>query len=193
MDVDDYLRRQAGVIDHQQALTAGLSGSAVKRRVVSGRWVRLHPRVYLAADHPRTDEVRLRAAVLWAGVGAVAHGVSAAWWHELSPRLPQCVEVTVPRQRCPGRCPDVVVRRRDIDPLDVAEYRDLPVTGIALTVLEAAVALGAGGSVFLDRALQQRVTFGWVHRAHCRNLGRRGSAAASALLTAAADRACSQA
>jgi len=47
--------------------------------------------------------------------------------------------------------------------------------------------------VLLDRALQQCVDFGWVHRAHCRNLGRHGSAAASALLVAAADRAASQA
>lgn len=193
MDLGEYLRRQAGVISHGQAIAAGLSASGIKRRVAAGRWVRLHPRVYLAAGHPRTDEVRLRAAVLWAGAGAVAHGVSAAWWHELAPRLPQRVEVTVPRQRWPGRCPGVVVRRRDVDPLDVTVYRDLPVTGIALTVLEAAVALGPGGSGLLDRALQQRVTFGWVHRAHCRSLGRRGSAVASELLTAAGDRACSQA
>ncbi|MGH4024676.1 MAG: DUF559 domain-containing protein [Pseudonocardiaceae bacterium] len=193
MNVGECLWRQAGVIGHGQALAAGLSGSAITRRVTSGRWVRLHPRVYLAADHPRTDEVRLRAAVLRAGAGAVAHGVSAAWWHELGPPLPRCVEVTVPRRRWPGRRPGIVVRRRDVDPLDVTEYRDLPVIGLALTVLEAAVTLDSGGSELLDRALQQRVTFGWVHRAHCRNLGRRGSAAASALLTAAADRACSQA
>ncbi|MGH8883477.1 MAG: DUF559 domain-containing protein, partial [Stackebrandtia sp.] len=193
VDVEDYLRRQAGVIGYGQAIAAGLSGSAIKRRVTIGRWVRLHPRVYLAADHPRTDEVRLRAAVLWAGEGAVAHGVSAAGWHELGPRLPRIVEITVPRRRWPGQRPGVLVRRRDVDPLDLHQYRDLPVTGLALTVLEAAVALGPGGSVLLDRALQRCVTFDMVYRAHCRNLGRTGSAAASALLTAAADRACSQA
>ncbi|MGH3933347.1 MAG: DUF559 domain-containing protein [Pseudonocardiaceae bacterium] len=194
MDIEDYLRRQAGVIGHQQALAAGMSGSGVTRRVTTGRWVRLHPKVYLAADHQRTDEVRLRAAVLWAGPDAVAHGVSAAWWHDLGPRrLPACVEVTVPRRRWPGRRPGVLVRRRDVDALDLTCYRDLPVTGLALTALEASVALGPAGSVLLDRTLQQRVDFGWVHRAHCRNLGRYGSAAASALLTAAADRACSQA
>lgn len=193
MDVEGYLRRQAGLIGYRQAIAAGLSRSGIQRRVTAGRWVRLHPGVYLSADHPPTHEVRLRAAVLWAGRDAVAHGVSAAWWHELAPRLPQRVEVTVPQHRCPGRRPGVVVRRRDVDALDLTEYRDLPVTGIALTALEAAVALGQGGSELLDRALQQRAAFDWVYRAHCRNLGRRGSAAASALLTAAADRACSQA
>lgn len=194
MNIEDYLRQQAGVIGHEQALAAGMSGSAVTRRVATGQWVRLHPRVYLAADRKRTDEVRLRAAVLWAGPGAVAHGVAAAWWHDLGPRrLPTRVDVTVPRRRWPGRRPGVLVRRRDVDALDLTHYRDLPVTGLALTALEASVALGPAGSVLLDRALQQHVDFGWVHRAHCRNLGRHGSAAASALLTAAADRACSQA
>ncbi|HEU0128314.1 MAG TPA: DUF559 domain-containing protein [Pseudonocardiaceae bacterium] len=191
--MEDYLRRQAGVIGHGQARATGMSGSVIKRRVTTGKWLRLHPRVYLAADCKHTDEVRLRAAVLWAGTNAVAHGVSAAWWYGLGPRLPRCVEVTVPRQRWPGLRSGIQVRRRDIDPFDLSEYRDLPVTGLALTVLEAAVALGPGGAVLLDRALQQHVTFGVVYRAHCRNLGRSGSAAASDLLTAAADRACSQA
>lgn len=45
----------------------------------------------------------------------------------------------------------------------------------------------------LDRALQRRVTFPAVHRAHCRNQGRRGSAETSRLLTVAADRAASHA
>lgn len=193
MGEDEHLRRQAGVISLGQALAARLSRSAVRRRVTSGRWLVLHPRVYLAAGHPRTDEVRLRAAVLWAGDGAVAHGVSAAWWHELHPRLPRVVEVTVPRGRRPRRRPGVAVRQRDVDPLDLSEYRDLPVTGIALTAIEAAVALERDGAVLLDRALQERVTFRMVCEAHHRNLGRQGSAAASTLLVAAADRAASQA
>ena len=193
MGVEAVLRRQAGVISIEQALMAGLSRSAAGRRVASERWIPLHPRVYLAADHPRNDEVRLRAAVLWAGGGAVTYGVTAAWWHGLHPRLPRTVEVTVPRRRRPRPRPGVAVRQRDVDPLDLSEYRDLPVTGIALTAIEAAVALGPDGSVLLDRALQQHVTFRMVCDAHCRNLGRRGSAAASELLVAAADRAASQA
>lgn len=190
MGEQSLLRRQAGVISYAQALAAGVSPSAVQRRLRAGRWLRLHPRVFLAADHPRTDEVRLRSAVLWAGPGAVAHGVSAAWWHELHPRLPRSVEVTVPRGRWPDARRGVVVRRRDVDRLDLSTYRDVPVTGIALTAIEAAVVAGAQ---LLDRALQTCVDFDWVYRAHCRNLGRHGSAAASALLVAAADRAASQA
>ncbi len=66
------------MVSHQQAVSAGLSLSAIARRLAAGRWERLHPRVYLDAHHQYTDEVRLRAAVLSLGPGAVAHGVSAA-------------------------------------------------------------------------------------------------------------------
>lgn len=193
MELDWYLRRQAGVISHGQARAAGMSRHAVQRRLDTGRWERLHPGVYLGADREYTEEVRLRAAVLWAGEDAAAHGVSAAWWHGLWSELPRTVEVTVPRRRNPGRRPGVAVRRRDLANADVVELRGVWVTEVPLTVLEAAVALGPAGSTLLDRALQRRVAFGTVARAHSRNLGRRGSPAASALLTAAADRAASRA
>ncbi|MGH3942383.1 MAG: DUF559 domain-containing protein [Pseudonocardiaceae bacterium] len=193
MELDGYLRRQAGVISCAQARKAGLSQDAVDRRVADRRWERLHPGVYLAADHPYTDEVRLRAAVLWAGQDAVAHGVSAAWWHGLCPELPTTVEITVPHRRHPSRRPGVVVRRRDLPYPDLVGVRDLWVTDLALTALEAAVTLGPQGPALLDRALQRRTGLPAVYRAHCRNLGRRGSAQASRLLSAAADRAASQA
>lgn len=102
MELDWFLRRQAGVISCAQVRAAGLSQDAVDRRIAAGRWERLHPGVYLAADHPYTDEVRLRAAVLWAGKDAVAHGASAAWWHDLGTTLPAAIEVTVRRDRNPG-------------------------------------------------------------------------------------------
>jgi very-short-patch-repair endonuclease len=85
------------------------------------------------------------------------------------------------------------VRRRDLDAADRVGIRDLWVTGVPLTVLEAAVALGEQGSDLLDRALQRRVWFDALHRAQSRNLGRRGAAAAGRLLVAAADRAASAA
>jgi Transcriptional regulator, AbiEi antitoxin len=99
VELDWFLRRQSGVISCAQARAAGLSQDAVDRRIAGRRWERLHPGVYLAADHPYTDEVRMRAAVLWAGKDAVAHGTSAAWWHDLGPTLLATVEVTVRRHR----------------------------------------------------------------------------------------------
>ncbi|MGB6163258.1 MAG: type IV toxin-antitoxin system AbiEi family antitoxin domain-containing protein [Pseudonocardiaceae bacterium] len=193
VELDWYLRRQTGVISREQARTAGMSQDAVDRRLATQRWERLHPGVYLAADHPYTDEVRLRAAVLWAGKDAVAHGTSAAWWHDLGPALPATVEVTVRRSRNPGTQPGVSVRRRDLPYPDLVAVRDLWVTDLSRTVLEAAVALGPQGSELLDRALQRRVKFPALYRAHCRNQGRQDSAQASRLLVVAADRAASHA
>ncbi|HEX4102976.1 MAG TPA: DUF559 domain-containing protein [Pseudonocardiaceae bacterium] len=193
VELDWYLRRQSGVISCAQARAAGLSQDVVDRRIAGRRWERLHPGVYLAADHPYTDEVRIRAAVLWAGKDAVAHGVSAAWWHDLGPALPATVEVTVRRARNPGKQPGVSVRRRDLPYPDLVAVRDLWVTDLPLTVLEAAIALGPQGCELLDRSLQRRVKFPAVHRAQCRNHGRRGSTQASQLLAVAADRAASHA
>lgn len=193
MELDWYLRRQSGAISCAQARAAGLSQDAVDRRIAAGRWERLHPGVYLAADHPYTDEVRLRAAALWAGKDAVVHGVSAAWWHDLGTTLPATVEVTVRRDRNPGTQAGVALRRRDLPYPDLIAVRDLWVTDLPLTVLEAAVALGPQGSELLDGSLQRRVKFPAVYRAHCRNQGRRGSAEASRLLAVAADRAASHA
>ncbi|MGH3513950.1 MAG: DUF559 domain-containing protein [Pseudonocardiaceae bacterium] len=192
-ELDWYLRRQSGVISCAQARMAGLSQDMVDRRIDSRRWERLHPGVYLSADHPYTDEVRMRAAVLWAGKDAVAHGVSAAWWHDLGPALPDTVEVTVRRSRNPGKQPGVSIRRRDLPYPDLVAVRDLWVTDLPLTVLEAAIALGPEGSELLDRSLQRRVKFPAVYRAQCRNHGRRGSAQAAQLLAVAADRAASHA
>ncbi len=193
MSLSEHLRRQSGVISHPQAVSAGLSASAIRRRVAGGQWVRLHPRVYLAADRYCSDEARVHAAVLWAGAGAVVHGPTAAWWHGLRESPPAAVELTLPRTRSLPPRAGVQVRRRDLAEVDVVRRRGLAVTAVALTVLEAAVALGSGGSAFLDRALQRTVPFAALSTAHSRNLGCAGSVIAGRLLAAAADRADSAA
>jgi len=64
MTVPELLRRQGGVLSRPQAISAGISPDAVDVRLAAGRWRRLHPRVYLAADRPLTDAARVRAAWL---------------------------------------------------------------------------------------------------------------------------------
>ena len=183
------LRRQAGVIGRAQARAAGLSSDAIDRRLAGRLWVPLHPRVYLDRTHRPTDEVRVRAAVLWAGDDAVLSGLAAAWWHGVSPALAGDVTVTVPRRRSPRNRPGVTVRRRDLADDDRTSRFGVPVTALPLTVLEAAVELGAAGGPFLDRALQSHVGFAEVARAHTRNPGAAGATAARAALAATAERA----
>ena len=193
MRLDGLLRRQHGVLTLAQAREAGLSAHAVGSRVRSGRWQRLGRAVFLASELPPDGEAVLRAAVLGRGERATASGLAAAWWHGLIDELHRPVEVTVPRVGLRGSRPGVRLRRRDLAAADRVELRYLWTTALPLTVIEAAVQLGAEGPALLDRALQRRVRFPTVVRAHNRNLGRHGSARAGELLVAAADRAASQA
>ncbi|MDG3014871.1 type IV toxin-antitoxin system AbiEi family antitoxin domain-containing protein [Speluncibacter jeojiensis] len=183
---------QDGVIILGQALQAGMSESAVRRRVASGEWRRLTTGVYLRADRQHTAAVRLRAAVYGAGSEAVAYGPSAAWWHDLIDRPPTRCHVTIPERRTVRARDGVRVRRRDLNPADMLIRKSLPCTALELTVLEAAVDM-RDGSVMMDRALQRRTTLAALQAAHERNLGRRGSTAAAALLRSAGEGGASEA
>ena len=192
VSLDLLVRRQGGVVTLRQAVDFGVSRQTVQRRVQDGAWDRLHPGVYLVGGHRLTDEVRVRAAWLWAGTDAAVSGVAAAYWHGLLERAPATIELTVPHRRKPRPQPALVVRRRDLHHVDLVGRRDIWLTAVPLTVLETAVAL-PNGSSFLDRALQRHVRFPTAYRAFCRNMGRTGSSAAGRLLVAAADRADSAA
>lgn len=130
---------------------------------------------------------------MWShGAHAAASGLSAAWWHGLTKFAPEIVEVTVPRNANGRVHPGTRVRRRDLDRTDVVERRDLRITGLTLTVVEAAARRG-GGSAILDSALQKQVSLSELWRAHLRHKGRYGAPAARRLLQAADDGARSQA
>jgi hypothetical protein len=142
------LRRQAGVVSRAQALAAGYAPHEVDRWVARRRVSPLHPRVYLAAGHTLTDEARVRAALLWAGDGAVVGGLAAAWWHGLLPRAPATVGVTMPR-RCPAPRQGVRTRRLLRAPTEVVTLCGVAVPVRPLAVLEAAVEAGSSGAALL--------------------------------------------
>ncbi len=156
-----------------------MSEEAVKRRLSSRQWRRVSSGTYHALDHPWTPTAALRAAVLGAGKDAVAHGLSAAWWHGLLEKPDVTRFVTIPRKRCVTRIGNVEIRRRDLDRRDLAVVRGLAVTGVPLSVLEA------GDSVLMDRALQLRVKLPMLREVHDRNARRDGAAEAGRLLAVA--------
>jgi very-short-patch-repair endonuclease len=188
----EYLRQQDGVITLAQATLCGLSESAVNRRVRSGQWRRCASGVYFVDDRPFTAAARVRTAVWSYGGRATASGLTAAWWHGVTKRPPDIVEITVPRNSH-GRCHEGTrVRRRDLEPTDIVDLRGLRVTSLPLTVIEAAARQG-GGAAIIDRALQRHIDLPPMWRAHVRNKGRYGSPRARILLQAAGDGAQSQA
>jgi very-short-patch-repair endonuclease len=184
--LDEYLRRQDGVLTHAQALRAGLSQDGIDRRVRSGRWLRCSRGVYFVDDRPFTDKARVRVGVWSYGNDAVASGLAAAWWHQLTRFAPETVEVTVPRDARLRRHLETRLRRRDLDPRDIVERNGLRVTALPLTVVEAAARRG-GGAKLMDAALQRHVELPQLWRAHLRNKGRHGSPATRRLLHAASD------
>jgi len=190
--LDDLVRSQDGVLTIAQALSVGLSHAAVARRVRSGHWRRISPGVYFVDDRPYTDTARIRASVWGYGTQAVASGLAAAWWHNLTKFAPDTVEVTVPRDSHGRRHEGCRVRRRDLKPVDVVEVRRLRVTELPLTVVEASVRPRRNVTL-MDAALQRRVDLNSLWRAHVRNKGRYGSPAARILLQAAEDNAHSAA
>ena len=190
--VEDYLRRQDGVITLAQARNAGLSEHAVRRKVRAGHWRRCSVGVYFADDRPFTTAARIRSAVWARGSDAVASGLAAAWWLGLMVTTPEVVEITVPRSSHGRAAAGTRIRRRDINDTDVMEHRRLRVTAPALTVLEAAVRRN-GGPAIMDTALQRRLSLVDLERAHLRNSRRHGAPAARRLLVAAASGARSEA
>ncbi|OYN81642.1 DUF559 domain-containing protein [Mycolicibacterium sphagni] len=190
--LEDYLRRQDGVVTLTQARRSGLSEDAVRHRIRSGQWRRCGPGVYFADDRPFTTAARIRAAVWSRGTRSAASGLAAAWWLGLFHEAPGIVEITVPRNSHGRAAPGTCIRRRDLAEVDVFEHRSLRVTAPALTVLEAAAQHGPGAAI-MDAALQRRLELAHLEQAHARNRGRRGSAASQRLLHAAASGARSEA
>src|SRR5690349_4583031 len=137
--LNELLRCHDGVVTLMQARESGLSRYAVNRRVRSGEWRQCSRGVYFVDDRPFTDAARIRAAVWGHGGEAAASGLAAAWWHGLASFAPGIVEVTTPRSGSGRSRPGSRLRRRDLLTEDVVEMRGLRVTGLALTVVEAAV------------------------------------------------------
>lgn len=184
--LNDVLREQDGIVTLAQARSAGLSFQSVQRRVQSGEWRRCGRGVYFCDDRVFSDRARIRAAVWGYGSRATASGLAAAWLHKLTQFAPEIVDVTMPRTGH-GRCHDGTrLRRRDLNPADVAVIRGIQVTARAMTILDAAI-VRPGGAELMDRALQRDVELRELWRVHLRNKGRYGSPAARFLLQAAAD------
>jgi len=182
----ELLRNQDGVITCAQAQQAGLSQDDLDYRVRTGQWRRCARGVYFADDRQFTDHARIRVGVWSYGDRAVASGLTAAWWQQLTRYPPAIVEVTVPKDRRLQLQPGTKLRRRDLDPAEVIERDGLRATALPLTVIEAAARRG-GGAKLMDSALQRHVDLPELWKAHLNNKGRHGSPAARILLRAAQD------
>jgi very-short-patch-repair endonuclease len=147
--------------------------------------------VYFVDDRLFTDAARIRAEVWSHGPTATASGLAAAWWHGIIFEAPDHVDVTVPLSKSGRSRWGSSVRRRELAPVDIALRRNLRVTAIPLTVLEAAAS--ARSRAIMDSALQRGVRLDQLHAAQARNARRHGAPVADLFLREASDGARSEA
>jgi hypothetical protein len=98
-DLLEQARWQAGLITREQALRAGLSGSAITSRIVHARWTQVHRGVYATFSGPLSRDALLWAAVLYVGAGARLSHQTAAELIRLTDRRSPFINVTIPASR----------------------------------------------------------------------------------------------
>ncbi|MBD1321206.1 DUF559 domain-containing protein [Gordonia hankookensis] len=190
--ISAFLASHDGVITTAQALACGLSRSGIQRRVTSGEWLRVTTGVFMASDHQRNARTRVRVATLSVGPAAVSGAGAAAWWHGLVDTFPSQITVfTGTWGRHPRAPAGVRIAHRTLDPVDIVEVAGLLVTGVALTVLDAAGECGP--KVIDDALLLRKVKLEQLSAAHARYRSRRGASETSRRLAVLASGARSEA
>jgi len=129
-------RDQHGVLSRDQLRAIGVSPGIVRRRLQSGEWETVVPRVVRLSASARTPEQRLLADCLAVGPSAIASHLSAAWlWHLSEP--PERHHLTVPRALSARSAAARVHRPRDF-PAQVAMLKQIPCTTPLRTIVDVA-------------------------------------------------------
>ena len=127
--------RQHGVIARGQALAAGLSPDAIYRRVRTGRWVKLLPRVYRALGAAESWQQKAVAASLWSGPAAALSRRAAAVLWELDGFTAGKIDLTTARHlKAPA--PWIAVHRGQLSPGDLRRIGITPVTSVDRTLFD---------------------------------------------------------
>jgi very-short-patch-repair endonuclease len=178
--------RQAGTFSRAQALAVGMTDSSMLRRIRGGRWVVLHPGVYLLDGVRPTWHSEIWAAALAAGPLATVTHETALRLHG-SPHVPsRPITLTVPHGAHPRVAGAVVHQIDDLRVGDVSRTDGLPVSNPARAVVEVAATVGRRhlGRVLDDLVFDRRTTYDAVAVALARvaRPGKPGVAALAATL-----------
>lgn len=155
----DIAAAQHGVISRAQATSAGLSKSAIWRRLRSGEWQPLLQGIY---ETERLGDVWLKnlmAACLKAKVAAVSHCAAAGLW-QLAGIDPGALEITVPFS---SSCRQIrgfrVHRTRSMPSSDLTYRGSLPITTVERSLIDLAMVVPMLKlEAALDSALRKRLT-----------------------------------
>jgi Protein of unknown function (DUF559) len=95
----EQARWQAGIITREQAVRAGLSGSAIWSKLAYGWWQPVYRGVYSTFTGPMPRDAELWAAVLYAGPGARLSHETAAELIRLTDHPAPAIHVTIAARR----------------------------------------------------------------------------------------------
>lgn len=156
----ELLAQQSGAVGRQQALQRGWTAGSIDWQVVSARWRRLHPGVYVTFTGPLPWITTAWAALLHAGPAAALGHRSAARLQGLLDEDPTPIDVVVPWGHRVTTRPGLVVRGSRHLAVRTHPARTPPQTRVEDTVLDL---VGRSTSVdeavgWLTRACQRRVT-----------------------------------
>lgn len=154
--LDAYASHQYGVFSLAQARKAGMSDDMVYRRVGSGAWIHLAPRVYALASAPPRWERQVAAAVL-SRKRALVSGPSAAYLMGFDGFRPGRPEITVPADGNPRSPIARVTRSKWFDELGTVRRAGFVVTSPAETLLSLAASSSADR---VERLLDDTLTAG---------------------------------
>jgi len=164
-----------GLTTTAELLGAGLTYSAVSRRVARGALVRRHRGVYSFGPGALSADANSAAAVFAAGDGAVLNHLSATNLWRASRWAAPVAHVLVPGHRRP--LDGVVLHSyRRLDPLDVVVYRGIPVTTVARTLVDLSEVFTAYQLAYVmhEAAFHNRFSVSATRAAMARANGRHG-------------------
>jgi hypothetical protein len=156
------LDSQRGIVDSPQTRQIGIPEKAVRHRLRTGQWRRMHHGVYATFTGQASREAELWAAVRRAGPGAMLSHETAAEVHGLTEKASTRIHITVPHSRRPAQAtpiPGVLIHRSD-----TSRPQRLPPWQLPRTVIEDTVLDLVGTARTFDDA------YGWISRALSRDL-----------------------
>ena len=131
--------REHGVVTRAELLRAGISRDEIKQRLRVGALIREYKGVYRVGHRAPSVEARYLAAVRACGPGALLCGRAAGHLLGLLKGPPPPPEVMTPTER---RIEGIATRRsRLMDSRDATEWKRIPVTTVARTLVDLAAVL----------------------------------------------------
>jgi very-short-patch-repair endonuclease len=125
-----------GVVSRRELIGAGVTVHEIIHRVRTGALIREHPGVYRVGHRAASVEARYMAAVKACGEGAVVSGRAAGHLLGLVKGPTPPPEITAPKKR---RVRGVRTRRsRRLETVQRANWRGIPVTTVAQTLVDLA-------------------------------------------------------